>query len=768
MLKRIVFTLYVLVIVTMAAATFIEKSRGTDIVHTAVYGSWWFTVLWTLLAVAAVAYILHRRVRRLSTLALHLALLLILAGALLTHVSARRGMLHLRSGVSTDIYQSLDRNGNVKEVEMPFTMRLDTFYIRYHEGTQAEADYVSRFTVTDGGNVSQGEVSMNNVYEHRSMRFYQSSYDRDGLGSILAVNIDPWGIPVTYAGYALLFVSLVWMLFDPKGRFRRLLRSPLIKKGALCAVLLAGFSADALALNALPKETADKFGRLFILYNNRVCPVQTFAADFTKKICGSNGYAGYTAEQVLTGFIFYGNEWSAEPLFKMKNGPLRDALQLPRRCSVNTFFNQMMGGYILGPYIREYYQGQHDKFHRQAAEVDDRLMMLMQLRRGLMLKVFPVTRDGRTQWYAPTDNIADTLVSDGERAYIANVFSLMNEEVKAGRTDNVDRILDKMLTHQRRNAGSSLPSDTRVKAERAYNAVPFATILFMVNLTLGVVLMVLSIASPTNHKGRNRLPTDIKHKKQGKLQVPTLGKGMRGFSVWIVGALLSLLSFIALTLCLALRWTASGRVPMGNGYETMLLLAWLVMLAALAVTRRFRIALPFGLLLSGFFLLVSHINYMDPEISHLMPVLNSPLLSLHVSVIMAAFALLSLTFLCALTALLLRLFRGRNATGLADQTERLALLSRLMLYPALTLLGIGIFVGAIWANVSWGAYWNWDAKEVWGLITLMVYAVAAHDASLPFLRRPLGYHAFMALAFLTIVMTYFGVNYYLGGMHSYA
>lgn len=229
-----------------------------------------------------------------------------------------------------------------------------------------------------------------------------------------------------------------------------------------------------------------------------------------------------------------------------------------------------------------------------------------------------------------------------------------------------------------------------------------------------------------------------------------------------------MLSFIALTLCLALRWVASGRVPMGNGYETMLLLAWLVMLVALAVVRRFRIALPFGLLLSGFFLLVSHISSMDPQISHLMPVLNSPLLSLHVSVIMAAFALLSLTFLCAVTALLLRLFRGRNATGLADQTGRLALLSRLMLYPALALLGIGIFVGAVWANVSWGAYWNWDAKEVWGLITLMVYAVAAHDASLPFLRRPLGYHAFMALAFLTIVMTYFGVNYYLGGMHSYA
>ncbi len=768
MLKRIVFTLYVLVIVTMAAATFIEKSRGTDFVHNAVYGSWWFTALWALLAVAAVVYIVRRRVRRLSTLALHLALLLILAGALLTHVSAWRGRVHLRSGLAVDTYYKLDRKGNVSEEKLPFTMRLDTFIVSYHEGTQAEADYTSRFTVSGEGRETQAEVSMNKIYEHGSLRFYQASYDRDGLGSVLAVNCDPWGIPVTYAGYALLFAALVWMLFDPKGRFRRLLRSPLLQKGTLCAVLFACFSVNAKALNALPRETADKFGRLFMVYNGRVCPVQTFAVDFTKKLTGASSYNGMTAEQVLTGFIFYGDEWSAEPLVKVKRGALRDAFQLPARCTVNTFFNPLMGGYILGPYVREYYQGQTDKLHRQAAEVDDRLMMLMQLRRGGLLKVFPVTRGGSTQWYAPTDNIADTLVGDAERAYIANVFSLLNEEVHAGHTANVDLILGKMLAYQEKNAGSSLPSGAQVKAERALNAVPFATILFMVNLALGIIFIILLTApptlkgSPTYPPQGEELVTKAVKNTNFKANFTFLPLGRVG------GAALSLLSFIALTLCLALRWVASGRVPMGNGYETMLLLAWLVMLVALAVARRFRIALPFGLLLSGFFLLVSHISSMDPQISHLMPVLNSPLLSLHVSVIMAAFALLSLTFLCAVTALLLRLFRGRNATGLADQTGRLALLSRLMLYPALALLGIGIFVGAVWANVSWGAYWNWDAKEVWGLITLMVYAVAAHDASLPFLRRPLGYHAFMALAFLTIVMTYFGVNYYLGGMHSYA
>ena len=369
-----------------------------------------------------------------------------------------------------------------------------------------------------------------------------------------------------------------------------------------------------------------------------------------------------------------------------------------------------MGGYILGPYLNEYYHGHNDKFHKQVADIDDRLMMVMELRRGTLLRVFPFTSGGKTTWYSPTENITDTLVDEAHRKYMQNVFSLIYGEVLAGSYGNVDKILDKMLKYQQLNGGSSLPSAAQVKAERIYNAIPFATILFMVNLTLGVVLLIIGLI---------RLIRPVKTDKPDR--------------------------------------------P-----DKALLMAWFVMVLALVAARRFRIALPFGFLMSGFFLLVSHINQMDPQITHIMPVLSSPLLSVHVSVIMMSFALLSLTFICGLTAIILRLVRGRNAVELDGQLDSLALLSRLLLYPALALLGVGIFVGAIWANVSWGAYWSWDAKEVWGLITLMVYAVAAHAASVPFLRRSMGYHIFMTLAFLTIVMTYFGVNYFLGGMHSYA
>jgi len=254
-------------------------------------------------------------------------------------------------------------------------------------------------------------------------------------------------------------------------------------------------------------------------------------------------------------------------------------------------------------------------------------------------------------------------------------------------------------------------------------SVPFATILFMVCLTLGIVSFLLTLFW-----------------QRRVLQRLTLG-GL-------------LVCFCALTVCLALRWMITGHIPMANGYETMLFLAWAVMLLAMVASRRFPIMLTFGLLLSGFFLLVSHISQMDPQITHLMPVLNSPLLTLHVSIIMMAFALLSLTFVTALTALVAR-----------RRSEEMRVLSLLMLYPALMCMGFGIFIGAIWANVSWGTYWSWDPKETWALIAFMVYAAPAHRSLQLYART---FHIYMALAFLTLVMTYFGVNYFLGGMHSYA
>ena len=754
MVKKIIFILYILVLVCMAAATIVEKSQGTDYAHAHYYGAWWFILIWAVLAALGAFYIIKRKVKCASTLALHLSFIIILAGALLTHISAKRGMIHLRIGQPTDTYMAQDEEQGMKEEKLPFSLCLQKFEAKMHDGTNAVADYSSKFTVIDGDDKSEGEVSMNNIYSHRSYRLYQSSYDEDGKGSVLAINADPYGIPVTYTGYALLFISLVWMLFDPKGGYRKLLKSPLLKKGALITALILSMgniqtlhaeSATGNLQNAvLPKETAEKFGELHILYNDRICPVQTFALDFCKKIYGARSYQGLTAEQVLSGWVFYGNTWANEPFIKIKSGEMKTAMNLPDYASLNTFFNREMGGYTIGQYVQEYYNGQQDKFHQQAADIDGKIQIIMELREGVSLKVLPYTftknvkatkdhpfiKAGTTTWFSPVDKLPQA-VEHQHALYIRNVFSLLNGDVKAGNTSRVNEFFVKMKKYQEVSSGNSLPTATQYKAERINNAFPFATILFMANLTLGFIALFYTIYRMTKKREIKAL----------NIALPIL-----------LGV-----SFLALTFGLALRWIISGNVPMSNGYESMLTVAWFVMLISILMQLRIRIVMVFGFLISGFFLLVSHINQMDPAIGQMMPVLNSPLLSIHVSIIMMSYALLSLTFICGIMGICLR-----------SHGEELQALSRIFLYPALTTMGFGIFIGAIWANVSWGNYWSWDSKETWALITFMIYAVVVHTQSLPVFRKPLVYHIYITLAFLSIAMTYFGVNYFLTGMHSYA
>ena len=706
-MKKITSTFYIVVIVVMAIATIIEKYHGTQYVSENIYGSWWFAMLWGILTASAIIYFLKRKVRRLSVVTLHLSFVLILAGALLTHLTARQGTIHLRQGEVT-----------VDEA-LPFSIRLDKFNINYHEGTMAASNYVSQFTVIDNDSEVKGETSMNSIFSHRGIRLYQSGYDPDERGAYLSYNSDPWGIPVTYTAYGLLFLSLVWILLDPKGRFRQTLKETSRSAALLIVLLLLPVTASA--QRTLPRETAEDFGRLYVVYNDRVSPLQTFALDFTKKLCGKRSYNGFSAEQVLAGFIFFPEDWNKEPLLKIKGGAMKDRLQLPDMCSVNTFFNHDMGGYILGPYLREAYNGNNDAFHKDVMKMDDRLMLIMELRQGKPLTLFPYKSGA--PWLSPTDKLPEEMTAEN-KTFIQNVFNLLFEDALSGNWQHFGNIVAGMKKYQEKYGASSLPTATQTKAERLYNSVPFATILFMVCLTMAFLSVI-----------------------------------RRRWMQWLSIGILAL-SFAALTLCMALRWIISGTIPMANGYETMLLMAWMIQLMALFLHRRFPIIITFGLLMSGFFLLVSHISQMDPKISHVMPVLSSPLLSLHVSIIMMAFALLSLTFIIGIFSLVMP--KNTELSTLNSQ------LSTLFLFPAMTCLGFGIFIGAIWANISWGTYWSWDPKEVWALITFMIYGIALHDKSLPWLRNPKHYHLFMVFAFLTILMTYFGVNYFLGGMHSYA
>ena len=701
----------------MGLATFIEKWHGTAFVASHIYGAWWFVVLWALLTAVGVVYFIRCHVHRPSIVVLHLAFVVILVGALLTHLTSWQGMIHLRIGETVTTYTTAKGSEGILERKLPFSLIINDFHVSYHEGTRAAKDYSTSFTLIDNSDTIKGSVAMNRIFIHRGVRLYQSSYDPDGRGSVLAVNADPWGISVTYVGYALLFIALLWMLLDPKGTYRRLWHTS-ARLTATVAVLPMLLSATpASAAKTLPRATAERLGRLNMLHNDRICPVETFAIDFTKKLCGRRSYADNTPEQVLAGFLFYPDEWNDEPIVKIKSSDMQRALSLSKQSSVNSFFDAQ-GGYRLGPWLQEYYRGKGDKLHQEVAKVDDKLLLVMSLHDGEPLKLFPY----KGTWYSPADKFPPDMEPQRQE-YIRNIFQLLINDAQTANYEHMNEALDKILSYQQRYGAKAIPSPLRLWAEHLLNAIPFATILFMVNLTMGFVCLLLTLLNR-----RQRL-----------------------------ALIIMVASEIALTSALALRWIASATIPISNGYETMLFMAWLIMLLTLWLQRRFPIMLTMGFLMSGFFLLVSHISQMDPQIGYLMPVLRSPLLTVHVSIIMMAFALLSLTFICSLTGLCLR-----------RRADELMLLSQIFLHPALTCLGFGIFTGAIWANLSWGTYWSWDPKETWALITLMIYAIGVHQQSISWLRRPRGFHLYMVLSFLTLLMTYFGVNYFLGGMHSYA
>ena len=754
MIKKISAALYVLVIVLMATASIIENFEGTPFAHQYIYGSWWFNLSWALLAGFGIAYILKQRVRKWDILLLHLSFIVILGGAFLTHVLSYSGMIHLRGDQPTNQYSEIISMEKTEKHTLPFYVRLDKFDVKYHSGTEAAADYATYFSIIDGRNTIHAKVSMNHIFNYRGVRFYQASYDTDNMGSYLSVNSDPWGVTVTYTGYALLFLTLLWLLIDPKGTFRRLLTSPLLKRGALSIALLTLFSIvpqSSRAATTIDKATAASFGNLFVNYNNRICPLQTLAIDFTKKIYGKRHYGDANAEQVLMSWIFYASQWNNEPVIKVNSHEMCSRFGLPEYTCLNAFFHN--GEYILGRYAAEYQQGQTDAFHKACAEMDNKITLIMQLQQGSLLTMLPDTRNGRTTWYAPSDSLPQQL-GRTKILFFKNIFPMLYSQVTMGQETTTRMLIDKLALYQKKNGGSSLPSNNQVKAEHIYNAIPFATILFIVNLTLGFIALLFTIRRMTT------------------VHDPAISATQKWVNRCLSGMLM--LSFLALSFSLALRWLISGNIPLSNGYESMLSVAWFVQLLSIIAYRKAHIVLVFGFLLSGFFLLVSHISQMDPSIGPMMPVLNSPLLSIHVSIIMMSYALLALTFICGLTAFIIigvNRVRDMNHTGPSNtdiQTESLQVLSRIFLYPAVTTMGLGIFIGAIWANISWGTYWSWDPKETWALITFMIYAVVLHTQSLPLFRKPIPYHLYMVIAFLSIIMTYFGVNYILGGMHSYA
>ena len=505
-------------------------------------------------------------------------------------------MLHVREGESVDTFETKDG----KILELPFSVELEGFEVLYHSGTDAASDYSSRLRFTRNGSVlREGEVRMNRILSCKGYRFYQTDYDSDEAGVTFTVSHDPVGIAVIYTGYALLLLGLLAFFFTDK-RFKKFFGNAL-RYSSVIAILLcleATASATGNSVGGLPqtenasvkgnqvkrgsaspkvllKNIAAEFGRLYVLYHGRICPLQTLASDFSAKLYGTSGVKGLTDEQVLTGWMFYGASWRNIPMHNRK----------------------------------------------KAVDAMDKEATVKALYSGDLLKIYPL-RDstGRLGWYSQSDRLPEG-IADEEWLFVRKSMDYIFELVVNREYSKLEESIGKLRRFQESKMGESLPPAYRIKAERAYNALPPLFPIAGTFLIIGLVMLAAAM--------RRMIRENFSSTRVGKKYVPEIFK--------IVGVAAAFVFFLVLTIVLGLFWIASGHIPFSNGAETMLTIAWTAMLASVLSFKRFSIMLPFGIIVASLAALVSAMGNANPAVTQLMPVLSSPLLSIHVSLMMLSY-----------------------------------------------------------------------------------------------------------------------------------
>lgn len=746
LLKRTAFSLLGILLLILTIATILEKIYGTDFVNEYIYSSVPFVILWGVTAITSLLYIIKSKLHRQPVIfLLHLSLLFILAGAFTTWIYGEQGTMRVRQGEQQTSFT--DSKGISHQ--LPFSITLNQFEIIYYKGTLAPMDFISHISVADKDchRQIQGKVSMNHIFSYQHYRFYQSGYSEDNEGSVFSVSHDPYGIGITYAGYTLLLLSTVFFFFSPQSRFRQLLKSPLLHRNLTVILLLFAFSLNSNFLKAnspspkvLPREVAEHFGDLYILYNNRICPLQTFARDFTIKLYGSSSYKGLTPEEVLTGWLFYYDSWKNEPIIRIKSNEARKLLEIEGNYARLKDYISTINEYKLEKMMNHIRSGEQVTDKRGIEEADEKFNIINLVCTGAMMKIFPCRNiAGKTlEWYSQSDQLPQDMDND-KWVFIRKSMSYVNEMIVMKKYNDACLLLEKIKKYQQKECDGLLPADNKFKAEKIYNQFDYSKSVAMACICIGLICFIYYCHCMASQKRTSRKAIIILN-----------------ILLWIV--------FTYLSAAICLRGYVSNHLPLSNGFETMQFMAWCTLLLTFLLQRKFAMLLPFGFLLCGLTLMVSMLGESNPQITQLMPVLQSPLLSIHVVVIMIAYSLLAFIMLNGVTAVILH----QSQKECKEQIERLQIISQIILYPAIFLLAIGIFIGAVWANVSWGRYWGWDPKEVWALITMLVYALALHPRSLPWFHRTMFFHVFCITAFITVLITYFGVNFLLGGMHSYA
>ncbi|EAL7651303.1 cytochrome c biogenesis protein CcsA [Campylobacter jejuni] len=653
--------------------------------------------------------------------------------------------------------------------QLPFDIYLRDFVLDRYPGSMSPASYASEITVKNNNENFDYRIFMNNVLDYDGYRFYQSSYDQDEKGTVLSVNKDPGKIP-TYIGYFLLCLGMFMNFLNPHSRFRTLAR--LINKDTLkhasviIFILLLSFGSEktfAQDLNStLPVVNTNHAKALATLIvqksaDGRMVPFDTLSREILEKIHQSDSYKGQNSNAVMLSMLVDVDKWQIEPFILMpQNQAVRDAianiLEIPsaKYISYKDFFDEN-NRYKLQKYVENANRKNPNArgvFDNEIIKLDERANVVNLVFSGELFKFIPVQNNPNNVWLAPFSAVTTLKGDEGHivLALIQNYFSAVENAFKDGNWTRADEGLKFIKEYQEKIGYKVMPSKTKVEMEIFSNKAEIFVKLAPVYLIAGFLLLILVFS---------------------KMVVPNLKISF----IFKVVYVLNVLAFVIHTVGLGLRAYLSGHAPWSNGYESMVYIAWALSLSGIFFSRKSPIALSLTSILSGVVLMVAHLSEMNPQITNLVPVLNSYWLSIHVSVITASYGFLGLCALLGIFTLFLMCFLKKdgkyNLNILRNITEATRINEMAMIF-GLCLLTVGNFLGAIWANESWGRYWSWDSKETWALVSILVYAAILHLRMIPKYCNQFVFALWSMFAYWVIIMTYFGVNYFLTGLHSYA
>ena len=653
--------------------------------------------------------------------------------------------------------------------QLPFDIYLRDFVLDRYPGSMSPASYASEITVKNNNENFDYRIFMNNVLDYDGYRFYQSSYDQDEKGTVLSVNKDPGKIP-TYIGYFLLCLGMFMNFLNPHSRFRTLAR--LINKDTLkhasviIFILLLSFGSEKtfaqdlnLTLPVVNTNHAKALATLIVQKSadGRMVPFDTLSREILEKIHQSDSYKGQNSNAVMLSMLVDVDKWQMEPFILMpQNQAVRDAianiLEIPstKYISYKDFFDEN-NRYKLQKYVENANRKNPNArgvFDKEIIKLDERANVVNLVFSGELFKFIPVQNNPNNVWLAPFSAVTTLKGDEGHivLALIHNYFSAVENAFKDGNWTRADEGLKFIKEYQEKIGYKVMPSKTKVEMEIFSNKAEIFVKLAPVYLIAGFLLLILVFS---------------------KMVVPNLKISF----IFKVVYVLNVLAFVIHTVGLGLRAYLSGHAPWSNGYESMVYIAWALSLSGIFFSRKSPIALSLTSILSGVVLMVAHLSEMNPQITNLVPVLNSYWLSIHVSVITASYGFLGLCALLGIFTLFLMCFLKKdgkyNLNILRNITEATRINEMAMIF-GLCLLTVGNFLGAIWANESWGRYWSWDSKETWALVSILVYAAILHLRMIPKYCNQFVFALWSMFAYWVIIMTYFGVNYFLTGLHSYA